>query len=305
MSHVVRHYGCWSRPWGSLAPPSVASSPRPRSGCCMSRPSTKSRRRPSRRSRPPISASPRTTARAKSCGSPRRPRRCPSPSSWTTRRPPRRRLPTCGPRSPASCPTSRASGPVALITTADRPTIAQDYTTDAEKLTQAANRLFSQPGSGATLLDAVVEVSRGLGSREEERAAIVLVTLELTEFSTLHYSQVLDGLKKSRRDDERRHPRQPARLEPERCRPQPRGRPRSRHPGQRRYPCGRAHQPQLRHRLVAGLRRAEAPAPRRLRPAATADPARTHRRQRGEALASSSPERRPADRRSGDATPAP
>jgi hypothetical protein len=88
-------------------------------------------------------------------------------------------------------------GPVALITTADRPTIAQDYTTDAEKLTQAANRLFSQPGSGATLLDALVEVSRGLGRREEERAAIVLVTLELTEFSTLHYSQVLDGLKKS------------------------------------------------------------------------------------------------------------
>ena len=88
-------------------------------------------------------------------------------------------------------------GPVALITTADRPTIAQDYTTDAEKLTQAANRLFSQPGSGATLLDALVEVSRGLGRREEERAAIVLVTLELTEFSTLHYSQVLEGLKKS------------------------------------------------------------------------------------------------------------
>lgn len=88
-------------------------------------------------------------------------------------------------------------GPVALVTTADRPTIIQDYTTDVEKLTQAANRIFAQPGSGATLLDAIVEVSRGIGRREEERAAIVLVTLELTEFSTLHYSQVLDGLKQS------------------------------------------------------------------------------------------------------------
>lgn len=88
-------------------------------------------------------------------------------------------------------------GPVALITTADRPTIVQDYTTDVEKLTQAVNRLFAQPGAGATLLDAIVEVSRGLGKREEERAAIVLVTLELTEFSTLHFSQVLDGLEKS------------------------------------------------------------------------------------------------------------
>ena len=86
-------------------------------------------------------------------------------------------------------------GPVALVTTADRPTIVQDYTTDAEKLTQAANRIFSQPDSGATLLDAIVEVSRGLGRRDEDRAAIVLVTTELTEFSTLHYSQVLDGLK--------------------------------------------------------------------------------------------------------------
>ena len=76
-------------------------------------------------------------------------------------------------------------GPVALITTADRPTIIQDYTTDVDKLTQAANRIFAQPGSGATLLDAVVEVARGIGRREEERAAIVLVTLELTEFSTL------------------------------------------------------------------------------------------------------------------------
>jgi hypothetical protein len=86
-------------------------------------------------------------------------------------------------------------GPVALITTADRPTIVQDYTTDVERLTRAADRVFAQPDSGATLLDAIVEVSRGLKRREEDRAAIVLVTMELTEFSTLHFSQVLDELK--------------------------------------------------------------------------------------------------------------
>lgn len=88
-------------------------------------------------------------------------------------------------------------GPVAIITTADRPTIVQDYTTDTEKLTQATNRIFAQPGSGATLLDTIVEVSRGIGRREEDRAAIVLVTTELTEFSNLHYSQVLDALRNS------------------------------------------------------------------------------------------------------------
>jgi hypothetical protein len=88
-------------------------------------------------------------------------------------------------------------GPIALITTADRPTIVQDYTTDAAKLRDAATRIFAQPDSGATLLDAIVEVSKGLSKREDDRAAIVLVTLELTEFSTLHYTQVLDGLKSS------------------------------------------------------------------------------------------------------------
>jgi hypothetical protein len=95
----------------------------------------------------------------------------------------------------AFLPEVATLGPVALITTADRPTILQDYTTDVERLTKAADRVFAQPDSGATLLDAIVEVSRGLGKREEDRAAIVLVTLELTEFSTLHFSQVLDGLK--------------------------------------------------------------------------------------------------------------
>jgi hypothetical protein len=86
-------------------------------------------------------------------------------------------------------------GPVALITVADRPTILQDYTTDVDRLTKAADRVFAQPDSGATMLDAIVEVSKGLKRREEDRAAIVLVTLEQTEFSTLHFTQVLDGLK--------------------------------------------------------------------------------------------------------------
>lgn len=88
-------------------------------------------------------------------------------------------------------------GPVAIITTADRPTIVQDYTTDAAKLRAAAQRIFAQPDSGATLLDAIPEVSRGLTRREEDRAAMVVVTLELTEFSTQHYAQVLDGLQQS------------------------------------------------------------------------------------------------------------
>jgi hypothetical protein len=85
-------------------------------------------------------------------------------------------------------------GPVALVTVADRPTILVDYTTDRKALAGGVGRVFAVPGSGATLLDAVVETSRGIRRREEDRAAIVVVTTEHVEFSTLHYQQVLDPL---------------------------------------------------------------------------------------------------------------
>jgi hypothetical protein len=88
-------------------------------------------------------------------------------------------------------------GPIALISVADRPTILLDYTSDQKKLLDAAGRVFSVPESGATLLDAIVEVGNGLSKRESDRAAMVLVTTEHTEFSTLHYTQVLDSLTKS------------------------------------------------------------------------------------------------------------
>jgi hypothetical protein len=88
-------------------------------------------------------------------------------------------------------------GPIALVTVADRPTILLDYTTDQKKLLEAAGRVFAVPESGATLLDAIVEVSAGLSKRESDRAAMVLVTTEHTEFSTLHYRQVLESLTKS------------------------------------------------------------------------------------------------------------
>ena len=52
------------------------------------------------------------------------------------------------------------------------------------------------PDSGATLLDAIVEISQGLEKRQEDRAAMVVLTTENTEFSTRHYSEVLEGLAK-------------------------------------------------------------------------------------------------------------
>lgn len=88
-------------------------------------------------------------------------------------------------------------GPVALVTFADRPTILVDYTTSQKDLQRGVERIFAQPGSGATLLDAIREASNGMAKRESDRAAMVVLTMEHTEFSTLHYSQVLDALKAS------------------------------------------------------------------------------------------------------------
>ena len=88
-------------------------------------------------------------------------------------------------------------GPMALISVADRPTILIDYTTDQKKLLDAAGRIFAVSNSGATLLDAIVEVGKGLQKREADRAAMVIVTTEHTEFSTRHYSEVLEALAKS------------------------------------------------------------------------------------------------------------
>jgi len=87
-------------------------------------------------------------------------------------------------------------GPIAIITVGDRPTILRDYTTDQKQLQDAANRVFALPGSGATLLDAIVEVSKGVTKRDTDRAALVIVTGENREYSNRHYQDVLEELKK-------------------------------------------------------------------------------------------------------------
>lgn len=86
-------------------------------------------------------------------------------------------------------------GPIAIFTVADRPTMMQSYTDDQSALTAAADRLFAQPGSGATLLDTIRDVANGLTRRDEaDRAAIVVVTGENVEYSNLHYRTVLESL---------------------------------------------------------------------------------------------------------------
>jgi hypothetical protein len=87
-------------------------------------------------------------------------------------------------------------GPVSIIGVADRPTVLRDYTTDQQQLQDGVGKVFAMPGAGATLLDAIIEISRGIQKREEDRAAMVILTTENTEFSTRHYNEVLEALER-------------------------------------------------------------------------------------------------------------
>lgn len=89
------------------------------------------------------------------------------------------------------------SAEVALATFGERPTPLVEYTTSDEQLKRGINRIFARPGSGAYLLDAIVESSRGLERRNPARPVIVAISMEGVEFSNRSYEAVLDDLRKS------------------------------------------------------------------------------------------------------------
>jgi VWFA-related protein len=87
---------------------------------------------------------------------------------------------------------------IALSTYGERPTPLVEYTDSTVQLQKGVGRLFARSGAGAYLLEALVELSRGIGKREAKRPVIVVVAVESdTEFSNLYYTNVLDALKQS------------------------------------------------------------------------------------------------------------
>jgi hypothetical protein len=86
---------------------------------------------------------------------------------------------------------------VAIITVAERPTIATDYTTDRGALVKSAMRVFSIAGSGAYLLDGIIETSQGITKRRSPRPVIVAIATEGPELSDRFYQQVLTALRAS------------------------------------------------------------------------------------------------------------
>jgi len=86
---------------------------------------------------------------------------------------------------------------ISLVTCADRPTLVIDGSRERDSVLQAIDRIFSQPNSGAYLLDAIQETSQGFVKRAPARPVIVALATEGVEFSNGGYQRVLEQLASS------------------------------------------------------------------------------------------------------------
>jgi hypothetical protein len=86
-----------------------------------------------------------------------------------------------------------------LTTFGDRPTKLVEFTKTPSLLTAAIDRMFPRPGSGSTLLEAIVETTRDLRTRSAERPAIVVFLNETSpEYSEDRHARVSDVLRGAR-----------------------------------------------------------------------------------------------------------
>ena len=164
---------------------------------------------------------------------------------------------------------------ISIVTMADRPTLLLDSTKDAKTLvSKGVNRLFAQPGSGMTLLDAIVQTTKGFQKKEAARPVIVAVLTEGAEFSQDHYQTVLDALKNSGTAFYALVLTDGAGSESGRGRdPQPQHHPRPWHEGNGRPPRDVDHRDGAAGQPAVGRRRAVEAVQGDLRPARTADSA--------------------------------
>jgi VWFA-related protein len=86
---------------------------------------------------------------------------------------------------------------IALIGIGERPTVLSDYTSDAARLEKAVGTVFSRPGSGTYILDAIVEAANGLQKRKAARPHIIVYAAKGPEFSERSHQSVVDALRES------------------------------------------------------------------------------------------------------------
>ena len=85
---------------------------------------------------------------------------------------------------------TRDGVPIALITLAERPTIAAAYTADHASVLKAIDKMFAFE-AGNYLLDGIAETSQGLAQRQGWRSVIVVLTGLGAEMSYRQYTEVL------------------------------------------------------------------------------------------------------------------
>ena len=86
---------------------------------------------------------------------------------------------------------------IGLVTIGERTTSLVQSTTDVNALTRGITRIFPRPGSGAYMLDGIMDISKGFQKRKAERPEIIGITMDAVEFSNLHWEQVLKALDSS------------------------------------------------------------------------------------------------------------
>jgi VWFA-related protein len=87
---------------------------------------------------------------------------------------------------------------ISIATFGDRPTPVRDFTSSVPVLTKDTGRLFPVSGSGAYLLDAIIDATKALKKVESPRKVIVAFVDESgEEFSNAVRQQVFDAVKAS------------------------------------------------------------------------------------------------------------
>jgi len=91
--------------------------------------------------------------------------------------------------------TGEVRNEVAIIAIGERPTILTSYTFNQVELKKGVDRIWSMQGSGAYLLDGIVEVCQGFKKRGAQRPVIVAILSEGPELSNRQHDQVLEPLR--------------------------------------------------------------------------------------------------------------
>jgi VWFA-related protein len=91
---------------------------------------------------------------------------------------------------------TREDAQIALITLAERPTIAVGYTTDRATLRKAIDNLFAYE-AGNYLLDGIAETAQGLAKRTMWRSTLAVLTGLGPELSYRQYTEVLRFFRES------------------------------------------------------------------------------------------------------------